>query len=274
MTPARGLSFWEHLDVLRKVFFRCLAVWLAGTVLAFCFKDFLFNIIFAPSSADFVVYRLMCRLSAATGLAGICPDEFSVAFINTELAAQFMTHMKISLWAGFVIVFPYVVVQLYGFVSPALYEKERKHSVSAIAVGTALFGLGVLLNYFVIFPFSFRFLGTYQVSAEVVNQIALSSYISTFLMLSLLMGLMFEIPVLAFFLAKLGVVTSAVLKKFRKHALVAICIVAAVITPTGDMVTLMLVTMPIYLLYELSIVIVRVNEKKEKVDNSLNTSLC
>ena len=158
--------------------------------------------------------------------------------------------------------------------SPALYEKERKYSLSVIAVGTALFGLGVLLNYFVIFPFSFRFLSTYQVSAEVVNQIALSSYVSTFLMLSLLMGLLFEIPILAFFLGKLGVVDSALLKKFRRHALVAVCIVAAVITPTGDVVTLMLVTVPIYLLYELSIVIIRANEKKEIVDNSLKPNLC
>ena len=266
MPTAENMSFWGHLDVLRKVILRCAAVWLVAAVAAFCFKQPLFDVIFAPSRNDFVTYRLMRRLSEACGVASLSPPDFKVLFINTELAAQFITHMKMAAWAGVVVTMPFIIVELYGFVEPALYQNEKRHSVSALVFGTLLFALGVLLNYFVIFPFSFRFLGTYQVSAEVVNQISLSSYISTFLLLSLLMGVMFEIPLLGLFLAKMGLITASLLKKYRRHAVVVILIIAAVITPTGDAITLTLVTLPIYLLYELTILIVKNKELKRKLN--------
>lgn len=252
-----NMSFWNHLDVLRKVFIRCAAVWLVAAVAAFCFKQQLFDVIFAPSENDFVLYRLMRDLSVAWGIESLYPSDFKALFINTELAAQFITHMQMAAWAGVVVTMPFIIFELYRFVEPALYKNEKRYSVYALVFGTLLFVCGVLLNYFVIFPFSFRFLSTYQVSAEVVNQISLSSYISSFLLLSLLMGVMFEIPLLGLFLAKMGLINATLLKRYRRHAFVTICVIAAVITPTGDAITLMLVTLPIYLLYELTILIVK-----------------
>ena len=262
MSAADPRSFWDHLEEFRKVLFRCLIAWLIGSVLAFCFKDLLFRVLFAPSSADFVSYRGLCRLAQATGWETLCPNAFEAQFINTELAAQFMTHIKVALWAGLVITFPFLLVQLYGFIVPALYEREKRYTMPLLLAGSLLFLAGVLLNYFVIFPFSFRFLANYQVYGAVENRISLSSYISAFVMLSLLMGLLFEIPILNYFLAKMGLLTAETLKKYRRHAIVGICIVAAVITPTGDAVTLALVTLPIYLLYEASIAIVKRTNSK------------
>ena len=251
MSEREVSSFWDHLDVLRKVLLRCLMAWGIGAAAAFCFKTALFDLLFAPSRDDFISYRGLAWLCEKTGWQSLCPGNFQASFINTELAAQFMTHIKVALWAGLVVVSPYLLVQLYGFVAPALYEKEKRHAAPIIIWGTLLFLLGVLMNYFVIFPFAFRFLDNYQVYAEVHNQISLSSYISNLLMLSLLMGILFEIPIVNYLLQ------AETLKKYRRHAIVAIAIVAAVITPTGDAVTLTLVTLPIYLLYEASIIIVR-----------------
>jgi len=263
MSEREVSSFWDHLDVLRKVLFRCLIAWLVGAVAAFCFKEVLFDLLFAPSTDDFVSYRFMAWLCAQTGWQSLCPDSFQASFINTELAAQFMTHLKVALWAGLVVVSPYLIVQLYGFVAPALYEKEKRHAAPIIIWGTLLFILGVLMNYFIIFPFAFRFLNNYQVYSEVHNQISLSSYISNLLMLSLLMGILFEIPIVNYLLAKAGLIQAETLKKYRRHAIVGIAIVAAVITPTGDAVTLVLVTLPIYLLYEASIHIVKRTTRHE-----------
>ena len=256
-------SFWDHLDVLRKVLFRCLIAWGIGATVAFCFKTFLFDLLFAPSRADFISYRGLAWLCEKTGWQSLCPGSFEASFINTELAAQFMTHIKVALGAGLVVVSPYLLVQLYGFVAPALYDNEKRHAAPIIIWGTLLFVLGVLMNYFVIFPFAFRFLNSYQVYAEVQNQISLSSYISNLLMLSLLMGILFEIPIVNYLLAKAGLLQAETLKKYRRHAIVAIAIVAAVITPTGDAVTLTLVTLPIYLLYEVSIHIVNRTTRHE-----------
>ena len=250
-------SFWDHLDVLRKVLFRCLIAWVIGAAAAFCFKTALFDLLFAPSRDDFISYRGLAWLCEKTGWQSLCPGSFKASFINTELAAQFMTHIKVALGAGLVVVSPYLIVQLYGFVAPALYDNEKRHAAPIIIWGTLLFVLGVLMNYFVIFPFTFRFLNNYQVYSEVHNQISLSSYISNLLMLSLLMGILFEIPIVNYLLAKAGLLQAETLKKYRRHAIVAIAIVAAVITPTGDAVTLTLVTLPIYLLYEASIIIVK-----------------
>lgn len=250
------MTFWEHVEVFRKMLFRCLGVWAACTIVAFCFKDTLFAVLFAPSRSDFLLYRGLCRLAEWVHLPSLCPGEFTAQFINTELASQFMIHLQVALVVGCIVAFPYLIIQLYGFISPALYQQERRYSVYLIGFGVLLFALGVLLNYFLIFPLAFRFLSTYQVQAEVVNQIALSSYISTLLVLSLLLGILFEIPIVAYFLAKLGLIDGHTLRDYRKHAFVVICIVAAVITPTADVFTLLLVTLPIYLLYELSIRVV------------------
>jgi len=262
MSKREVSSFWDHLDVLRKVLFRCLTAWAIAAIAAFCFKDVLFSLLFAPSTDDFVSYRLMARLCEKTGWQSLCPGSFEAQFINTELAAQFMTHIKVALWAGLVVASPYLVVQLYGFVAPALYDNEKRHAAPIILWSSLLFLLGVLINYFIIFPFAFRFLNNYQVYAAVHNQISLSSYISNLLMLSLLMGILFELPIVNYLLAKAGLLQADTLKKYRRHAIVGIAIVAAIITPTGDAVTLALVTIPVYLLYEASIHIVKRTNSK------------
>ena len=251
------MTFWEHVEVFRKVVFRCLGIWLLCAIAAFVFKDEVFSILFAPSKSDFILYDVLCLISSKINIEVLCPGSFEIDFINTQLASQFMTHLSVSMWLGVVAAMPYLIYQLYGFVSPALYDNERRYSYYLIFCSVILFACGVLLNYFVIFPFSFRFLSTYQVSSEVVNQIALSSYISTFFMLSLMIGIIFEIPIMAYFLAKLDLISAEIMRKYRKHAFVVICIIAAIITPTADIFTLMLVALPIALLYELSIAIVR-----------------
>ncbi len=243
-------SFWDHLDELRSVLIRCVVAWGICAVAAFCFRDALFAFLFAPAHPDFITYCLLRSLPCEEGWG-----EVSVSFINTQLAAQFTTHMQVAALAGLVIAFPYLVWQLYGFLSPALYANEKRAAGRIIGFGTLLFLCGVALNYLVIFPFAFRFLATYQVQPEVVNQIALDSYVSTLLILSLLMGFLFEMPLVAWALGKAGLLEAAWLKRYRRHALVALMIVAAVITPTGDAFTLLLVTIPLYLLYELSIMV-------------------
>lgn len=251
------MTFWEHVDVFRKGFVKCLIVWAVCAIGAFCFKDFLFAILFAPSQSDFILYQGLCRLAEWIGIPSLCPGNFEAQFINIELASQFMIHLEVALVVGVLIAFPYLIIQLYGFVAPALYKQEKKYSIYLIFFGVLLFTLGVLLNYFVIFPFAFRFLSTYQVQEAVVNQIALKSYISTLLVLSLLMGILFEIPIVAYFLGKLGIITAETLKLYRKHAFIVLCILAAIITPTADIFTLLLVTIPLYILFEVSIKVVQ-----------------
>ena len=177
--------------------------------------------------------------------------------INIDVTAQFVTHIQVSLCVGLVVALPLIVWWLYGFVAPALYANERRYSVTFMLASVLLFAAGVAMNYLVIFPFSFRFLSMYQVSPLVTNRISLSSYVSLLLVLSVLMGLLFEVPVVTWLLSRLGILRREHLKKYRRHVLVGILILAAVITPTGDPFTLLLVTLPVYLLYELSILIIR-----------------
>lgn len=259
------MTFWDHLDELRKVIFRTVAVVAVFAILAFICKDFIFDIVFAPHQSNFITYRLLCELGTYLNMPSLCPEDFYVELINTELAAQFLTHMSISLYAGILVASPYIVFLLFRFVSPALYESERKYSTRVIVAAFTLFMLGVLLNYYIIFPLSFRFLGTYQVSEFVVNRISLSSYISTFSILSIMMGIVFEIPVVAFFLGKVGLIETEMLKKYRRHAFVVISIIAAFITPTADIFTLLLVAMPMYVLYELSIFVVKKAGRKKNI---------
>ena len=201
-------------------------------------------------------------------MPSLCPEVFYVKMINTQLAAQFITHMSVfflcRVFVGHLLMFIY---QLFRFVSPALYENEKKYSTRVVGWGYFLFMMGVLLNYFLIFPLTFRFLATYQVSMEVENTITLSSYMDTLMMMSLMMGIVFEIPVLCWLFAKLGFLTADFMKRYRRHAIVIILIVGAVITPTSDVFTLMMVSVPMYLLYEVSIWIVSRTGKKQQEES-------
>lgn len=251
------MTFWEHLDELRRVFFHIAVAVAAAGCVAFGCKGVLFEVVLAPSRSEFVLYRWLRELGEALGTASLEAGDFEVELISTQLTSQFMTHVTVALYAGVLVVSPYVIFCLFRFVSPALHAAERRMCVRVLFPAFLLFVLGILVNYFVIFPLSFRFLATYQVDASVVNMISLSSYVGSLAMLSLMLGAAFEIPVVAYFLARLGLVDAGMLRRFRKHAVVGILVVAAVITPTSDVFTLVLVSVPLYLLYELSILVVR-----------------
>lgn len=255
-------SFWDHLDVLRAAIVKSLLVTIVFGVAAFYFKEELFAIILAPKDACFVTYRLLYCISRLVTEADA--QDFLVKLINTGLAEQFIIHMKTALCAGVLCASPYILYQLFRFVSPALYANEKKYVVRIVGGGYIMFMIGVAISYFLIFPLTFRFLGTYQVSGEVENMIALQSYISTLMTMSLSMGIVFEIPILSWLFAKLGFLSADFMRKYRKHAIVIILVVAAIITPTSDVFTLSLVALPMWILYEISIFIVS-KAKRESV---------
>lgn len=248
-----NMTFWEHLDEFRGSIMRIVGVTLVFGIVAFCFKNLLFDIVLAPTTGDFVTYRLLGQVGAMFGSA--MPD-LSVKLINTALAQQFIIHMKTAIYAGLLAASPYILFVLLSFIAPALYGNEKKSVYTLVGCGYVMFVMGVMLSYLLIFPLTFRFLATYQVSAEVENLISLDSYISTLTGISLMMGVVFELPVLCWLFAKLGILKDSFMKGSRKHAIVVILIVAAIITPTSDIFTLMLVSVPMWLLYELSIFIV------------------
>lgn len=250
------LTFWDHLEELRKVLFRIVGAVVVFMVVAFCFKEELFAVVLAPQHSDFVLYRWLEA------------EAFQVQLINTQLASQFITHMKVACYAGILLASPYIIYQLFRFVSPALYANERKYVLQVTFWGYLLFMMGVLLNYFLIFPLTFRFLGTYQVSEMVQNTITLISYVDTMMMLCLMMGIVFEIPILSWLFAKLGFLTSKFMKNYRRHAIVLILVIAAFITPTSDVFTLSLVSLPMYLLYEISIGVVKRTESRKKGESA------
>lgn len=254
------LTFGEHMEVLRKMFFRIIAVVVVVGVFVFCFKDVTFDLLLAPTNNDFCLYTWVEKLSRLLGVEFYF-DEFSVSLISTELSAQFMTHLTSSIYLAFLLVSPYMLFEVFGFVAPALYEREQRYAVISVVLVYLLFVVGVLLSYFVIFPISFRFLVTYQVAESVVNSITLSSYISTFTTLTLIMGLVFQLPVISYVLARIGVVHSSALRNYRRHALLTITVISALITPP-DVLTCLLVMGPLYLLYEFSIWVVAFVERK------------
>lgn len=251
-----SMTFWEHLDVLRAAIVRIIVVVVLCGIVAFMFKDQLFAIVLAPKDAGFITYRLLFQLSSLVG-SNADGGVFFVQLVNTGLAQQFVIHVKTAMCFGVICSSPYIIYQLFRFVSPALYDNERRYVVRVVGFGYLMFLLGALVSYFLIFPLTFRFLGTYQVSGEVTNMITLDSYISTLMTMTLAMGIVFEIPILSWLFAKLGFLNSAFMRRYRKHAIVIILIVAAVITPTSDVFTLLVVSLPMYLLYEFSIVLVR-----------------
>ncbi|MBQ8988306.1 MAG: twin-arginine translocase subunit TatC [Prevotella sp.] len=239
------MTFWDHLDELRSVLIRILIITVLAAVVAFCLKDELFTVVLAPRTSDFITYRLM----------GVEP--FSIHLMNTGLAEQFMIHMKTAFYAGVLVASPYIIYALFRFVSPALYDNERKYATLLVGSGYVMFMLGTVLNYLLIFPLTVKFLGTYQVSPDVANMLTLQSYIDTLIMMSLMMGVVFELPVVSWILGKMGLLTAGMMRTWRKHAVVAILVVSAIITPTTDAFTLFVVALPIWLLYEVSILIVK-----------------
>ena len=253
------LTFGGHLEVFRQMLFRILGVAGVLAIVVFCFKDVTWHLLLAPSEWDFCTYQWIESAMQVIGFADFQFDEFHVDLIATDLSSQFMKHITTAVYLGLLGASPYILFELFRFISPALYEREKKYSVQVAAVIYLLFILGVLMSYFVLFPISFRFLGTYSVAERVHSTITLDSYVETFTTLTLVMGLVFQLPVIAFALAKMGFISSDMLSAYRKHAFIVIMFIAAIITPP-DLMTLILVTIPLYMLFELSIRVVRMVE--------------
>ncbi len=250
-----SMTFWDHLEAFRGVLFRvsiALTICMIGCfiVMPYIFTDY----ILGPVSSDFIVYKWLSGIKGdGVWLPDFSNDKFHVDLININVASQFMTQITTSFWLAVVIVFPFLMYQLWGFIKPALYANERRSVSVAFTGGALMFYVGCLVGYFLVFPFTFRFLSQYQLSATIVNQISLDSYMSNFLMLILVMGIVFELPLLAWVLGSMRLIHKEMLRKYRRHAVVVLLILAAIITPTSDPFTLLVVFLPLYLLYELSI---------------------
>lgn len=251
-------TFWDHLDALRWAIFRILGVTVSLLVILFGFKDFLFDqILLPPLSPDFVFYRFLCQLANWLHAPDFCPGDFHIQLINIDMAGQFMAHLSATFSMAFVLAVPYILYELWRFVSPALYATERRQVGLIFFSSSFLFYLGSTISYLLVFPLTIRFLGTYEVSKLVPNQISLQSYLGTLYVLVFAMGLMFEMPVLAYFLSKLGLINRKMLARIRSYALVVILVLAAVVTPTTDPFTMLVVALPLYLLYEVSILVAK-----------------
>ena len=256
-------TFWGHVEIFRWTLIRCLAVVFVIAAIAFIFKDFIFDdVILAPASGNFVTYRLMDSLAMLLGITSSAAHINSIDIININLAAQLFTHISISFYIGLIVAFPYLMIEIWLYVSPALYDRERKPAVKGVIAFMLLFFTGITVAYFLVFPLTLNFLGTYQVSQSVVNQISLNSYINTFVGLVFMLGVVFEMPIVAYFFAIIGVLHSDFLVKYRKVAFIIILICAALITPSTDIFTMMVVAVPLYLLYELSRIVVKKVERK------------
>lgn len=263
------MSFLDHLEDLRWHLIRCVvAIVIAGTA-AFIMKSFIFDvIILGPKQANFVTYDILCQLAVHINLdESFCFDELPFRIQSRTVAGQFSAHLWTSVTAGFIIAFPYVLYQFWKFISPGMYQNEKKHASGFIIVASLLFFLGCLFGYYVITPLSINFLGSYQVSKEVFNDFDLSSYIGLVRASVLASGLIFQLPIVIYFLTKLGLVTPEFLKTYRKYALVIVLIIAAVITPP-DIASQIIVAIPVLILYEVSIFIskwvLRKERKKQK----------
>lgn len=259
------MTFLGHLEELRGHLIRGAIAIVAFAALAFVNKDFLFSrIILAPKETYFFTNRLFCSLAEKWSLPALCINTKPVELINIDLAGQFTTHVVVSLIVGFIAASPYIIWEIWRFIKPGLTDKERANSRGAVLVISGLFLTGVLFAYFLIAPLAINFLGNYQVSALVENQIALRSFISTISMLVLASGLVFELPVFVYFLSRVGVLTPSIMKKQRRLAIVIIFVVSAIITPP-DVFSQILIAIPLIILYEISIGISARIERKALV---------
>ncbi len=257
MGEEKGMSFWEHLEELRWVLFRVAIALTVAVVGVFIAMPRIFDsFILGPTTSDFFLYRMFSSGGGIPFLPDFSDTSFYVDIININVASQFMTHISTSFWLALVLIFPYFIYQIWKFIRPALYPEEIRNIRLAFLMGTAMFYIGCAVGYCVIFPFTFRFLVEYQISTSVVNQINLNSYMSMFISMIFIMGLVFELPLLAWILSRMGIIYKETLQGVRRYAVVVLLVMSAFITPTGDPFTLALVFAPLYLLYEFSILIV------------------
>lgn len=265
--PNSEMHFLDHLEALRWHLVRSAAAVVVLALVAFLNPGILFDkIILAPKDPGFATYRALCWLAEKSGV-DFCIREIPFSLINIDISGQFTTHLYISFMAGFVMAFPYFIWEIWRFIKPALTKREISNSRGIVFATSLLFFMGVLFGYFVVAPLSINFLGSYQISEQVSNQIGLGSFISTITMLSFSSGLVFELPVAIFFLSKLGLVSPPFLRKYRKHSMVVILIISAVITPSPDITSQILVAIPLFLLYEVSIGVSAAVERKRIKEN-------
>lgn len=261
-----NMSFLDHLEDLRWHLVRSFTCILVFAIAAFIFKDIIFDkIILAPKHPGFFTNRMLCKLGDIMNAPALCINSEPLNIINIKMSGQFTTHIMISLVAGFILGFPYVIFELMRFVTPALYKNEQKYASGGIFYTSSLFFAGVLFGYYVIIPLSIQFLGTYSVSEEVTNQINLKSYISILTSVALAGGIIFELPVLIYFLSKIGLVTPQFLRKYRKHSIIVILVLSAIITPP-DIFSQVLVCLPLLVLYEAGIVISKRIMRKNELE--------
>lgn len=255
---SNSMSFWAHFDVLRGVLFRIGGLVVVLSVLSFIFMPQIFDaVILAPCHGDFILYRLF---DAITGSGS--GEEFEMTLINTRLASQLSIHLSTSFELALVAGFPVVIYMLWSFVKPGLYPDERRHAVRAFMAGNVMFYMGVAVGYFLIFPLTLRFLATYQLSDMIPNTITIDSYMDNFTVIILVMGIVFEMPLLGWLLGRMGLLSRGFFSKYRRHAIVALLVLAALITPTGDPFTLFVVFVPLYMLYEATAMTVKPSPSK------------
>jgi len=263
-SPEKEMSFWEHLEELRWHLVRAIIVLVLLAIGAFLLRKVIFDIvILAPKDPDFISYRALCALGKFVGSEALCIGTAPLEIINIQLSGQFLVHIYVSLMVALVVAFPYLLWEIWSFIRPALLPKEKKYSRGAVVFSTILFIIGMMFSYFLIVPLTINFFSSYQVSDSVENTITLNSYISTVVSLTLATGLVFELPIIVFFLTKVGLITTGFMKKNRKYVLVLLLILSAIITPP-DIFSQILVTIPLMLLYEMSIVIAKRMERKKK----------
>jgi sec-independent protein translocase protein TatC len=267
------MSFFDHLEALRWHLIRSALAIVVFTIVAFVFYTWIYdNIIMAPSKETFWTFRMMCKLGAILH-RDMCPGKINIQLINTEMAGQFTLQIDSSLMIGLVLGIPYLLYEIWLFVKPALHEKEKKAASGFVFYASILFMCGVLFGYFVITPVSLNFLAGYTVSTSIQNLFSIDSYISSVSTLTIATGLVFELPILVYILANLGILTPKFMKESRRYAIVIILIIAAVVTPTPDMLTMTVVAIPLFLLYELSIGVAgMVQKRKKKIEEEADAS--
>ena len=253
MSQNGEMTFWDHLEDLRHSIFRVLAVFVVSVVGLFFFKTLIFDgIVLTPSKPDFYLYKLL-------------GTDFSLTLVNIEVTAQFLIHMRVTFIVALILIFPYIIFEVWRFIAPALYEKEKRAVSGAFIFASVLFYTGVVVGYTIVFPLMLNFFSSYQVSPEIPNTFSLSSYISLFTSMVLTFGIVFEFPTVVAVLSHMGIIGKDMLKSFRRHAICIVLIMAAIITPSGDPFSLLVVSLPLYLLYEFSILICR-NKDAVKVE--------
>ena len=263
----KEMSFLEHLEELRWHIIRSVLAIVIFTVAAFVLKDFIFNkVILAPKNPEFFTNRMFCNLGHLMNTDLLCINTKPFSLISIKMSGQLSTHIAVSIVSGIIIAFPFIIWEFWRFFRPALYTSEQKYAKGAVLSATMLFFTGVVFGYYMIVPLSIHFLGSYQISEQVVNQIYIRSYIGTLTSIVLASGLIFELPLVTFFLTKVGIVTPSFLVKYRKHSIVVIFILAAIITPP-DIFSMTLVSIPLLLLYEIGIVISKAVYKKKKKEH-------